>query len=45
LLSVKLSDVEVTPGHNTSLTCLVNNLGGECRWQKDGKVRSYSLLS
>jgi hypothetical protein len=24
LLSVELSDVEVTPGHNTSLTCPVN---------------------
>jgi hypothetical protein len=45
LFSVELSDVEVTPGHNTSLTCIVINLGGECRWQKDGKVRSCSLLS
>ena len=36
--SIEPSDVEVTPGHNTSLTCLVNNLAGECRWQKDGKV-------
>jgi len=29
--------VVVAPGHNTTLACLVQNMGGECRWQKDGK--------
>ena len=26
------------PGKQVTLTCLVQNKGGECRWQKDGKV-------
>ena len=26
------------PGNQVTLTCLVQNKGGECRWQKDGKV-------
>ena len=30
---------EVNPGDNTELRCVVNDIGGECRWQKDGKVR------
>ena len=34
---------EVNPGENTELRCVVNDIGGECRWQKDGKV-SYSML-
>ena len=29
---------EVNPGENTELRCVVNDIGGECRWQKDGKV-------
>ena len=33
---------EVNPGENTELRCVVNDIGGECRWQKDGKV-SYSM--
>ena len=32
------NEVFATNGGNTSLTCLVENMGGECRWQKDGKV-------
>ena len=32
----------IVPG-SVTLTCLVSNKGGECRWQKDGKVR-HSLL-
>jgi len=30
-------DQLVAPGHNTSLTCMVDNMAGECRWQKGGK--------
>jgi len=30
---------EVNPGANAVLECLVENIGGECRWQKDGKVK------
>jgi hypothetical protein len=33
------SYTEVNPGGNAELRCLVENIGGECRWQKDGKVR------
>ena len=29
---------EVNPGANAELRCVVENIGGECRWQKDGKV-------
>jgi hypothetical protein len=29
---------EVNPGDNTELRCVVHDIGGECRWQKDGKV-------
>ena len=32
------SYTEVNPGDNTELRCVVNDIGGECRWQKDGKV-------
>ena len=32
------SPLVVSPGSNTTLSCLVENMGGECRWQKDGKV-------
>ena len=35
---------EVNPGDNTELRCVVNDIGGECRWQKDGKVRSAIVL-
>ncbi|XP_071749780.1 synaptogenesis protein syg-1 isoform X2 [Lepeophtheirus salmonis] len=28
---------EVNPEADTELICLVQNIGGECRWQKDGK--------
>ena len=27
----------VPPGDNATLACLVKNMGGECRWQKNGK--------
>ncbi len=30
---------EVNPGSPAMLECRVDNIGGECRWQKDGKVR------
>ncbi len=33
---------EVNPGGNAELRCLIDNIGGECRWQKDGKVRKKS---
>ena len=26
------------PGEDVTLRCLVQNKGGQCRWQKDGKV-------
>jgi hypothetical protein len=29
---------EVNPGANAELRCVIDNIGGECRWQKDGKV-------
>ena len=29
---------EVNPGADEVLDCQVENIGGECRWQKDGKV-------
>ena len=29
------------PGDQVTLSCLVQNKGGECRWQKDGKVTYY----
>jgi len=35
--SVEPQDELVAPGHNTTLTCLVDNMVGECRWQKEGK--------
>ena len=35
---------EVNPGENTELRCVVNDIGGECRWQKDGKVSSFVNL-
>ena len=35
---------EVNPGENTELRCVVNDIGGECRWQKDGKVSSFVSL-
>ena len=35
---------EVNPGDNTELRCVVHDIGGECRWQKDGKVRSAIVL-
>jgi len=28
---------EVNPGANAELRCVIENIGGECRWQKDGK--------
>ena len=30
------SDVTVSPGTRLTLPCLVENKGGECRWEKDG---------
>ena len=35
---------EVNPGENTELRCVVNDIGGECRWQKDGKVSDSMIL-
>ena len=35
---------EVNPGENTELRCVVNDIGGECRWQKDGKVSSFVFV-
>ena len=35
---------EVNPGENTELRCVVNDIGGECRWQKDGKVSIFVNL-
>lgn len=37
---------EVNPGANAELRCVIENIGGECRWQKDGKVSSalFTLL-
>ncbi len=29
---------EVNPGEDAELKCVVKQMGGECRWQKDGKV-------
>ena len=34
---------EVNPGENTELRCVVNDIGGECRWQKDGKVSGSTI--
>ena len=34
---------EVNPGENTELRCVVNDIGGECRWQKDGKVSGRTI--
>ena len=31
---------EVNPGDNAELRCVVNDIGGACSWQKDGKVGS-----
>ena len=31
------SSVLVPPGNNATLACLVRNMVGECRWQKNGK--------
>ena len=38
------SKVFVSPQENTTLTCLVENMGGECRWQKDGKVETNLIF-
>ena len=37
--SVEPSSLLVAPGSNTTLSCLVMNMGSqaECRWQRDGK--------
>ena len=37
--SVEPSSMLVAPGSNTTLSCLVMNMGSqaECRWQRDGK--------
>lgn len=37
------TSLTVSPGTNTTLSCLVENMGGECRWQKDGKVITYEI--
>ncbi len=31
---------EVNPNANARMECVVDNIGGDCRWQKDGKVKS-----
>ena len=33
---VSPGSVEVRPGEAVVLPCLVENKGGECRWEKDG---------
>ena len=38
------SYTEVNPGDNTELRCVVKDIGGECRWQKDGKVCLFSFF-
>lgn len=30
---------EVNPSADTELRCLINEKGGDCLWQKDGKVK------
>lgn len=32
------SYTEVNPSSDAVLKCMIENVGGECRWQKDGKV-------
>ena len=34
---------EVNPGANAELRCVIENIGGECRWQKDGKVSTCKI--
>ena len=34
---------EVNPGANAELRCVIENIGGECRWQKDGKVSTCNI--
>ena len=36
---------EVNPGGNAELRCVIDSIGGECRWQKDGKVITSYLIS
>ena len=36
---------EVNPGANAELRCVIENIGGECRWQKDGKVSLKFMFS
>ena len=36
---------EVNPGANAELRCVIENIGGECRWQKDGKVSFQFMFS
>ena len=38
MFSTEPGYTEVNPGANDVLNCQVTNIGGECRWQKDGKV-------
>ena len=43
MFSTEPGYTEVNPGANDVLNCQVNNIGGECRWQKDGKVSKNYL--
>jgi len=50
LFSVEPSSLLVPPGDNATLACRVQNMGGECRWQKNNKPvglfqGKYSLSS
>ena len=38
MFSAEPAYTEVNPGADEVLDCQVDNIGGECRWQKDGKV-------
>jgi len=37
VFSTEPSSILVPPGDNATLACIVKNMGGECRWQKNGK--------
>ena len=43
MFSDEPSYTEVNPGADEVLDCQVENIGGECRWQKDGKVSSVRV--
>ena len=50
VFSKQPSSLLIPPGENATLACVVKNMGGECRWQKNGKPvglfpGKYSLAS